>query len=279
MKWATDWSGIVAETEEELADPDQKAHLYDRSLELIAEALDDDPADEDMIVMNLEEIETWRRKEVMCQIWNGDSGGWKSPFSEWVAITQTHFRLVCDEDAFDRSEISGHEILDTLAAVCLGLVTGHKQFLKWCSERFLEVVADEEINYVWTKTCLLPFLADLVAMDQGVDFDAQSLGYDLGPYQAVFDGWESEEKLGQAIHEICRYHDKCQRSKADAFDTCPLAWMPLDIMALERVRTRQGLWNVEVDDKELDTPFYLAPDRLTARSPAWLKNLEKQLLD
>ncbi len=84
------------------------------------------------------------------------------------------------------------------------------------------------------------------------------------PYPAVFEHWNDEAKLAETIHQMCEYHlywnyDETEDHDSE-FDDHFAGVNPVEIHALEYVRTQLGLSTPRVEHELLQPPFYPIPD-------------------
>ncbi len=84
------------------------------------------------------------------------------------------------------------------------------------------------------------------------------------PFGDLIDQWDDEEKLGNAILAMCDYHLRWNRDDTEEHDAefgVPFAIVnPVEIHALEAVRSELGLSTPRVEHELLQPPFYPIPD-------------------
>jgi hypothetical protein len=83
----------------------------------------------------------------------------------------------------------------------------------------------------------------------------------LGVYRAIFDSWHEPVDFASALLDACDYHlDHATYSDADKeFLTAPYDLFPVDIVAIARVREKQGLPMPELDHPLMKTPLAKPP--------------------
>jgi hypothetical protein len=84
------------------------------------------------------------------------------------------------------------------------------------------------------------------------------------PFNDLIDHWDDEEKLAQSIREMCDYHLHWNYEETEEHDSefsAPFAMVnPIEIHALEAVRSELGLSTPRVEHELLQPPFYPIPD-------------------
>lgn len=84
----------------------------------------------------------------------------------------------------------------------------------------------------------------------------------MGPYQGVFDFWNSPSAFADAIHIVCDYH--CERTVVEVNDESdepnyfgyPEKMLPVEILAIKRMREEEGLEFPQTSHPLLDTPWW-----------------------
>lgn len=84
------------------------------------------------------------------------------------------------------------------------------------------------------------------------------------PFYDLIDSWDDEEKLADAIRAMCDYHLHWNYEETEEHDSefsAPFAMVnPIEIHALEAVRSELGLSTPKVEHELLQPPFYPLPD-------------------
>jgi hypothetical protein len=84
------------------------------------------------------------------------------------------------------------------------------------------------------------------------------------PFNDLIDHWDDEEKLAQSIREMCDYHLYWNYDETEEHDSefsAPFAMVnPIEIHALEAVRSELSLSTPRVEHELLQPPFYPIPD-------------------
>lgn len=224
----------------------------------------------------------WHYWKALLQLAQEDEAGWKS-LSHWCAWSEIKLQIYCWKRGtrnFDNMFLSN--IDDAVIFVLFGIAAKHTTFLKWFASQLVEWLPLEEAWEKWDL--LIPYTARLLGKELGFEVDTEALEYDLGPYQELFDNWDSPWKTAGAIGEVCDYHnvarEKCNRDdfSVDAhFNDRIMISIPLDVIALARVRERQGLKTPKVEHPELRVPFFPAPAKLKFPYPKEVTALRKLL--
>lgn len=110
----------------------------------------------------------------------------------------------------------------------------------------------------WTRRIFEPFVMVLLKRIRGESVHKEFATRDLGVYGEVIEAWENPTQLGQALSHICDYH--CQQMDGDVFkwypefDRPPFDLLPVEILAIRRIRQQLGLAMPEVQHPLLDLP-------------------------
>ena len=132
---------------------------------------------------------------------------------------------------------------------------------EWVAEMFIRSL-DTAAPYVWSGVRFGAFLLKLWTMHRGLP-DIKVTRPDvttLGAYQRVLDAWLNPVELRTALSEACDHHlSQSWSGNWVEFGHSPYEMLPVDILAIARVRRDLGLEMPTVEHPLLSTPLATPP--------------------
>ncbi len=215
------------------------------------------------LAVNLEFLHIWYAAVAGLQILEGGQTGWQE-FHRAVNYRMLGMQITCEVIDRAAKENKG-SILANHAALLLAhaLAIGDYGMANWVAERMLRSLSDDMFTG-WDVMAFEPFMLKLCARwkKEAPDWTKHKLAK-LGPYQAVFDSWDSNAALAEALVRVCDYHIEYADARSDEyldqFAPHPYDIYPLEILAVFRVREKEGLPSCSVDHPLMKSPLADVP--------------------
>ncbi|MEP3479944.1 MAG: hypothetical protein ABJZ55_11905 [Fuerstiella sp.] len=164
----------------------------------------------------------------------------------------------------DFNDTSGMGMVMAQAAV-LGEDAAHD----WFGQRCLRMRRSEEPfveRDAWTVGPTASFLLWLYVRSLEKEPEGILFDMDFGPFQGIVDSWDDDRKLDDAVISLCDFHLKKVRSilSPDNDLVFGLAvglgyFMPTEVLYLQRVREKRGLYVPKPAHEFLDQPMAQLP--------------------
>lgn len=115
----------------------------------------------------------------------------------------------------------------------------------------------------WSRRIFEPFVVVLLKQALREAVPSEFATRDLGVYSQVIEAWDDPTKLGNALVNLCDYH--CQQMDGDIFKWYPefqyppFKLVPVEILAIRKLREQLGLATPEVKHPLLELPTASMP--------------------
>jgi len=161
--------------------------------------------------------------------------------------------------------IAGYgSIYDASAAAAHAVIFGEERMAEWMIQKMVRASYDKSLHNSWYAYSFPPFLIQLWAVRKGIA--APELGpiENAGPgvYRRVLEAWNDPVALAPALFHACDYHLEQTIDRGDStkeFHFPPYNILPVDILAIIRVRDLLGLPTPEMDHPLMQTPVAKPP--------------------
>ena len=260
--------------------PSNEDFLWKRSSRDIEQAIAN-PNDKSryVISLRLESKAAWLGGRGLLSVLKNDPSGWsciQGAFRLWLWRARAAVY-------FDRQD-AGVRTDKTRIALCLchAITTGTLDATTWCGDALVAQLNPSIPKQVWSLNWFAPFAVRLYAKWKGIQPEGLSSLPTIGIYERIFDAWQDETALAQALMFACDYH--CSRSPQapeedfQEFVYHPWTSFPVDILAIRQVRADLGLATPEISHPLLDSPLVHFPhpmpeyhDELIDQAIAWLQ--------
>jgi hypothetical protein len=146
------------------------------------------------------------------------------------------------------------------------MTTRDDEAMMWLGERMYRSLADGAFGK-WRLAQFPAFMLGLFDLSQGrqPSVDIANVGEKAEPYSAVFDAWNDEARLADAIMAMCDYHVAHSEDSDDEhheFVDYPFSIFPAEVHALVDVRRRIGLSTPSVSHPLLEPPLNRVPENI-----------------
>lgn len=188
------------------------------------------------------------------QILNEDTQGWQ--YITRYLLWQKHIL----QKLFDYQEVASRSVGGIIGLSTLWEMTD----LAALSRQYFQLLLEgERTKYAHKEThhLLMAILYDLYqtgAQNQ----ELYALLPEENVYKKLLDNWYTtdEQLLAGLLSEVCDFHIYSSLDLKDKFsELLSLNYIPYDIRLIEKIRTRQGLFNVRVAHPLLETPLAEIP--------------------
>lgn len=264
--WNLDW--LLKNDEARINAPDQAAALRDNQLRDLRKGLGN-PKKQGLfdVYYALQPLGTWEGLLASVAVLKGEEDGWRHMRLSLLYRAWAVRIAVADHDK-DGTNATGSLQLRDRIVECLvhAMATGDDQFAHWCGDRILHSLQMGDNAFVnGAGTPFEPFIIHLYGLwrNRTVNMGTLANG-SLGPYQAILDGWDSEESYLRGVLGACDYH--CQRcvtiagSPEPGLTNVPYHIFPAEILAIRRVRREHHLPNPDINHKLLNSPAAHPPE-------------------
>jgi len=165
------------------------------------------------------------------------------------------------------------------------LANNDSEKINWLKAYQLESLRKNTPN-TWEFSSLGRFGLELYAeLTDSKEEIVKELSVDHAPpsatYKGIFENWNNPENLKQAINVACNYHlEQAHRESGyPDFNITPYDLIPIEIIALVRIRMLKGLTTELPQHPLLDSPFYKMPPPIEAKTnvlaPEFIRLVEK----
>ena len=177
----------------------------------------------------------------------------------WASIDRTlHYRWWVLRIQRDTTQVG-----DVALLLAHALAFEEDSMAEWVAEMFIRSL-DTAAPYVWTGVRFGAFLLKLWSMHRGLP-EIKVTRPDvttLGVYQRVLDAWSNPVELRAALSAACDHHlSQSWSGNWVEFGDSPYQMLPVDILAIARVRRDLGLEMPTVEHPLLSTPLATLPPR------------------
>lgn len=210
---------------------------------------------------------------------HGDTGWYDLKYAHLLKCWSTRIRhaIIDEEKCWDNSPFNmsmndSNETHVLLEAIALGDDTFAHGYGRKLIRNFETTKGGDKVYFYITPT--FPFAFKLYC--QWVGYEAifrDDIADPLGPYQALFDTWNSPAEFTVALQAAIDFHcvDSREQGKVQVWAFNPYNIFPVEILAILRIRREQGL--------ETTLPDHPLVQSLLMTPPAVLPEVHDELLD
>lgn len=257
---------VLADREKEDTAPRETGEL----IELLKTAASE--ADCRVLARRLSYVANWHARRGVVVLSKSDPTGW---FSLFQAGQYEFWNIRIRSRSYDRLENKFRcsftaSIIDAgqCGIVCRALNASTEA--AWMAQRLQQSRTDESIT-PWSWNHALPRL--VIALHRMLAGQKDVSDLELGVYQSVFDHWEDQAGLQEALLNAADYHVQNLRDKGNdfaEFSRVPVDIVPAELIAIQRVREKLGLETPAIDHPLMKTPFADPPKDLRPEPDALL---------
>jgi len=212
-------------------------------------------------------LANWYAREGVVNLSLSNAGAW----AELLKAAQFEFwniRIWCRSydrlpNKFRADELSA-SIIDAGQCGILCMALGAWTEAEWMAHRLQQSRSDGSIG-PWTWYHAVPRL--VIALQRRLAGQRDVSDLELGVYKDVFDQWDNQANLRQALLDAANYHVENLRDKSNAdiaeFTHPPVDIVPAELIAIQRVREKLGLETPSINHPLMQTPFADPPRSLS----------------
>jgi hypothetical protein len=275
----------IAEANEWLAKPSNSLVLNKRPREFLEKELEKPGRNSDHVVINsLDWLATWEGTRGVAFVDSGNKEGWQC-----LALC-CYYRLMATCLRFSATKEGQPALFRDRESLCYAhsITLGLASFVDWAGSRVLDSLSklgspDKELEH-FVLTPLNPFMVKLYCL-RNKSGGVFPLGLSTPPvsvYDELVKVWEDDSAFGDAIRKACDYH--CEKTVDDDKGTAEFIWspygvLPVEILAIKRIRAILGQDFPHIAHPLLETPFFSPPHVATVTLDGLIQRVKQMILN
>ena len=237
------------------------------------------PGREGLLDLDLPMVDIQREKGALgaIAVLKGDVDGWQH-LQTGLAYDNWRSRITVSFQESQDFQIEAVFYNATAVLLAHAIATREDNCAVWFGERMMNgFVHGTGIFSSGNATPFGMFMVKLFALWKGREGELRGKNFgDLGPFQTVFTAWKRTEALSRALEEVCDFHCDHARYRADGnmiFLWEPYRVLPVEILAVRRIRADLGLPTPEVQHPLMQTPLAEVPETIPPVKDALLEKI------
>lgn len=218
-----------------------------------------DPRAAGQVSVGLLKLGQWEGCVGALAVLDGRPAGWSSLSRclDWRLLEIGLLRLLYLEDSRKRKQPRAHPVKAALGA-CHAMALGRLDCSRWCVDQLASGHEDGSIG-PWGNSPFESFPLNLYAL-----FSELRSIPTFGVFAEVISAWDDPTRLKSAIEAVCDYHvhhigDPNDSEPIVEFESWPYPVFPVEVLAVERVRTIHDFDFPTVDHPIMRSPLAMVP--------------------